>query len=240
MKMKRGRCLLHGKLYWLMAVVLSTAAASLVGPGISVAATEQEQLVEKAKLTLQAFAGDPSVNEDVRGWSKEAKGLFIVPQLLRGAFVFGGAGGSGVLLVRDEKTGEWSEPAFYNIGAVTFGLQAGGDTSELIFVVTTQRGLEQFYRSDFKLGADAGISVGPVGSSGSVAGVTADIVSYGRTKGAFAGMAMEGVVIAVSNDSNESYYGKPVRPVDILVKKAVSNPKSTDLHAAADGLMKGR
>ena len=238
MNAKRVVCLLHGKVYWLMGVLIIMVATSLLAPGISAAVTEQEQLVEKAKLTVQAFAADPSVKEDVRGWSKEAKGLFVVPQLLRGAFVFGGAGGSGVLLVRDEKTGGWSQPAFYNIGAVTFGLQAGGDTSELIFVVTTQRGLEQFYRSDFKLGADAGISIGPVGSSGSVAGVTADIVSYGRTKGAFAGMALDGVVIAVSNDSNESYYGKPVRPVDIIVKKSVSNPKSTDLHAAADGLMK--
>jgi lipid-binding SYLF domain-containing protein len=73
-----------------------------------------------------------------------------------------------------------------------------------------------------------------------MAGMTADIVSYGRTKGAFAGMALDGVVIAVSDESNESYYGKPVRPVDIFVKKAVSNPKSADLHAAATGLMKER
>ena len=217
---------------------MAAVVALFLAPGISRADTEQEQLVEKAKLTIQAFGTDLSVKEDVRGWSKEAKGLFIVPQLLRGAFVFGGAGGSGVLLVRDEKTGGWSQPAFYNIGAVTFGLQAGGDTSELIFVIRTQKGVEQFYRSDFKLGADAGISIGPVGSSGSVAGVTADIVSYGRTKGAFAGMALDGVVIAVSDDSNESFYGKSVRPVDILVKNAVSNPKSADLHAAADGLMK--
>jgi SH3 domain-containing YSC84-like protein 1 len=178
------------------------------------------------------------VKDELRGYSKEARGLFIVPQLLRGAFVFGGAGGSGVLVVRDEKTRTWSQPAFYNIGAVTFGLQAGGDASELIFVIRTQRGLEQFYRSDFKLGADTGLSIGPVGGSASVAGITADLVSYGRTKGAFAGMALDGVVVAVSNESNESYYGKPVRPVDILVKNAVSNPKSAELHAAAAGLMK--
>lgn len=230
--------LMQRRLYWLAGVVAVALATALPAPGISAAANESEQLVEKAKLTIEAFATDESIKDDVRGWSKEAKGLFIVPQLLRGAFIFGGAGGSGVLVVRDEKTGTWSQPAFYNIGAVTFGLQAGGDTSELIFVVRTQKGLEQFYRSDFKLGADTGVSIGPVGSSGSVAGITGDIVSYGRTKGAFAGMALDGVVIAVSNESNESYYGKPVRPVDILVKNAVSNPKSADLHAAAGGLMK--
>ena len=224
--------------HWRTRAVMAAAATLFLMPGISRAETEQEQFVEKAKLTLQAFAADPSVKDELRAWSKEAKGLFVVPQLLRGAFVFGGAGGSGVLVVRDEKTGAWSQPAFYNIGAVTFGLQAGGDASELVFVVRTQRGLEQFYRSDFKLGADTGLSIGPVGGSASVAGITADIVSYGRTKGAFAGMALDGAVVAVSDESNERYYGKPVRPVDILVKNAVSNPKSAELHVAAGGLMK--
>jgi lipid-binding SYLF domain-containing protein len=225
----------RAQIVWLAGVAIVTATIS--APRLSPATTEQEQLVEKAKLTIQAFAADPAVRDDIRGWSKEAKGLLIVPQMIRGAFVFGGAGGSGVLLVRDQDTGGWSQPAFYNIGAVSFGLQAGADTSELIFVVTSQRGLEGFYRSDFKLGAEAGLSIGPVGSSGSVGGVLADIVSYGRTKGAFAGIALDGAVIAVSDQSNEVYYGKPVRPVDILVKHAVSNPRSAELHAAADGLM---
>ena len=223
---------------WRLRVIMAAVVSLFLTPVISRADTEQNQLVEKARLTIEAFTTDESVKDEVRSFSKEAKGLFIVPQLLRGALVFGGAGGSGVLVVRDEKTGTWSQPAFYNIGAVTFGLQAGGDASELIFVVRTQRGLEQFYRSDFKLGAETGLSIGPVGGSASVAGITADIVSYGRTKGAFAGMAVDGLVVAVSTESNESYYGKPVRPVDILVKNAVSNPKSAGLHTAASSLMK--
>ena len=198
---------------------------------------EQEQLVDKAKMTMEAFAADPALKDAVRGW-RDAKGLFIVPQLLRGAFIFGGAGGSGVLLARDEKTGQWSQPAFYNIGAVSFGIQAGGDASELVFVVTSQRALEKFYSSDFKLGADTGITVGPVGGSTSVAGVGADIVSYGRTKGAFGGMALDGAIIAVSDESNERYYGRGVRPADILIKRSVTNPKSADLQAAAVDLMK--
>ncbi|HEX6948541.1 MAG TPA: lipid-binding SYLF domain-containing protein, partial [Nitrospira sp.] len=131
--------------------------------------------------------------------------------------------------VHDEQTGEWSQPAFYNIGAVSFGLQAGADASELIFVVRTQRGLEEFYRSDFKLGADVGVSIGTLGSSASMEGITVDLISFGRTKGAFMGMALNGALIAVSDGSNEAYYGKPVRPSDILVKKAVSNPASARL-----------
>ena len=171
--------------HWRIRVIMAYFAIFFLTPSIARAVTEQEQLVEKARMTVQAFGADQSVKDELRGYSKEARGLFIVPQLLRGAFVFGGAGGSGVLVVREEKTGTWSQPAFYNIGAVTFGLQAGGDASELIFVIRTQRGLEQFYRSDFKLGADTGLSIGPVGGSASVAGITADLVSYGRTKGSF-------------------------------------------------------
>lgn len=220
-----------------IAVVVCVMIFGLMTPAMSGTATEQEQLIDKAKMTTEAFAADPALKGALREW-RDAKALFIVPQLLRGAFVFGGSGGSGVLLVRDEKTGEWSQPAFYNIGAVSFGIQAGGDASELIFVVRTQRGLENFYTNDFKLGADTGVTVGPVGGSTSFGGVTADILSYGKTKGAFAGMALDGAMVAVSNESNERYYGRGVRPVDILVKRAVSNPKSTDLQAAALDLMK--
>ncbi|BCA53103.1 hypothetical protein W02_02430 [Nitrospira sp. KM1] len=205
------------------------------------AVSEQQQLVEKAKLTAEAFGADPNQRDDIRQAVKDVKGVFIVPQLFRGAFIFGGTGGGGILLVKDEKTGEWSQPAFYNIAAVSFGLQAGADTSELIILVRTQKGLEEFYRSDFKLGAEAGISAGPVGGSTAVEGVAADLISFGRTKGVFAGMALNGAAIAASDDSNQAYYGKAARPTDILVQKTVNNPASKDLRAAvAELLDKGK
>lgn len=221
---------------------LQLMAAILIGSMVAVSATsvsaadalEQQQLVDKAKMTIEAFAADLGVGPATREMKGEAKALFIVPQFMRGAFVFGGAGGSGVLIVRDEKTKKWSEPAFYTIGSASFGLQIGGDVSEMIFVVRSQKGLEEFYRTDFKLGADVSMAVGPVGEGASAKGIAADIVAYARKKGAFVGMAVDGSVIAVSDDSNTAYYGKPVRPTDIIVKQSVSNPKSTDLrHAAA-------
>jgi lipid-binding SYLF domain-containing protein len=194
---------------------------------------EQQQVVDKAKMTLDTFLADPSVGPALRDMKKEAKGLFIVPQFLRGAFIFGGAGGSGVLIVRDEQTKKWSEPAFYNIGSASFGLQVGGDVSEIIFVVRNQKGLEEFYRSEFKLGADVSMAVGPVGEGGSMKGIAADLVGYAKKKGAFAGIALDGSMITVSDASNTAYYGKPVRPTDIVVKHSVSNPKSADLRNAA-------
>lgn len=128
--------------------------------------------------------------------------------------------------------------AFYNIGAVSFGLQAGADTSELVVIVRTQKGLEEFYRSDFKLGADVGVSAGPLGSSAATGGIAADLVSFGRSKGAFMGMALDGAMIAVSDDSNSTYYGKAIRPTDILVKKSVTNPASAQLRDAISVLTK--
>lgn len=215
------------------AVLTGTVALGGAVPALAEDFAEQQQLVNKAKMTLESFLADPSMGPALRDLKQDTKALFIVPQFLRGAFVFGGAGGSGVLLVRDEATKQWSEPAFYNIGSASFGLQAGGDVSEMIFVVVTQRGLEQFYRNEFKLGLDAGMALGPVGEGGGVKGITADLLGYAKKKGAFVGMSVDGSIITVSNDSNAAYYGKPVRPTDIIVKHAVSNPKSAELRNAA-------
>jgi SH3 domain-containing YSC84-like protein 1 len=207
-------------------------------PAVSAEAVAQQQLVDKAQLTLEVFASDPQLKDQLKQLNKEARALFIIPQFLRGAFIFGGAGGSGVLIARDEKTGKWGDPVFYNIGSASFGAQIGADVSEMVLVVRTKKGLEEFFTNDFKLGANAGMATGPVGGGMSAQGIAADIISYARQKGAFAGMAVDGAFVSVSNDSNQAYYGKPVRPTDIIVKKEVGNPKSLQLRAAADKLMK--
>ena len=199
--------------------------------------SEQQELVDKARLTLESFAADPGMGGPIRDLKSETKAIFIVPQFVRGAFVFGGAGGSGVLLVRDEKTGAWSEPAFYTIGSASFGLQIGADVSEMVLVVRTQKGLEEFYTTDVKLGADVSMAVGPAGEGVSVRGIAADILSYARKKGIFAGISADGAIIAVSNDSNRAYYGKDVRPTDIIIQHSVSNPKSADLRKAVAKIM---
>ena len=213
---------------WVMVLAMPSSAA---------ASSEQRQLVEKARLTLEAFGADPDMAGAVHQWKSEVKALVIIPQFIRGAFVFGGAGGSGVAIVRDMKTGAWSEPAFYNIGSVSFGFQAGGDMSEMILVVLTQKGLEHLYRSDFKLGTDLSIALGPVGSGVAVRGITADVLGYARKKGVYGGVSAEGAVVHVSDDSNYLYYGQEVRPTDILIKQSVSNPHSAGVRSAASKLM---
>jgi lipid-binding SYLF domain-containing protein len=219
-------------------VIMALLSMLFASPTFAAEAAAQQQLVDKAQLTLEAFASDSQLRDQFKQLRKEARALFIVPQFMRGAFIFGGAGGSGVLIVRDEQSGKWGDPVFYNIGSASFGAQIGADVSEMVFVVRTRKGVEEFFTNDFKLGANAGMATGPVGAGMSAQGIAADIVSYARQKGAFAGMALDGAFVSVSNDSNQAYYGKPVRPTDIIVKKEIGNPKSLQLRAAADKLMK--
>ena len=110
------------------------------------------------------------------------------------------------------------------MGSASFGLQSGGDVSEMILVVRTQTGVEEFYRSDFKLGADVSMAVGSTGEAMSVRDMTADIISYARKTGVFAGLSEEGAVLSVSDASKHACYGKEVRPTDILVKQNANHP----------------
>lgn len=222
----------------LVAAVLTAFVSLMPVAARSADFAEQQQLVDKAKMTLEGFAADGGLKGSIKQLGEDAKGMFIVPQFMRGAFMFGGAGGSGILIVRDERTGKWSDPVFYNMGSASFGLQVGADVSEIVMVVRTKKGLEEFYTNDFKLGANAGMAVGPVGAGASAKGITADIVAYAKKKGAFAGIALDGSIVTVSNDNNKAYYGKDVRPTDIIVKKEVGNPKSLELREAAEKLLK--
>jgi lipid-binding SYLF domain-containing protein len=216
--------------------------ALFCGPGPANAAnySSQQELVEKARLTIEKFAAHPGMDY-FRSLAKKAKAIFIVPQILRGAFFLGGAGGSGVLLVREQATGKWSQPTFYTIGTASFGLQIGGDVSEVVFVVRTAKGLEEFYSSSIRLGSDFSVAAGPVGVGTGATGAfkaKSDLVMFSSNKGVYGGMSLKGSVIAFSDTSNRAYYGKNVRPIDILVRANASNPHSAALRAAVTKIAK--
>ena len=218
-----------------MAVILVMLTSLIATVDISVAddAQEARQLVEKSQLTIESFATDANMAA-VRDLMRTAKGVFISPQVLKGAFILGASGGSGVFLARQEKTNKWSQPAFYTIGGVSFGLQAGGEASEVVLLMMTERGVSAMLGNTFKLGADASIAVGPVGAGagGATAALSADIVSFSRAQGLYGGISVEGSVIAVRNEWDSAYYGKSVTPTDILVRGAVSNSHSSPLIGA--------
>jgi lipid-binding SYLF domain-containing protein len=188
---------------------------------------EQQGTVDKSLVTFRNFMADKEM-EWFQKNLKDAKALLIVPSLLKAGFILGGSGGSGVLVARDEKTRDWSQPAFYTLGSVTFGLQIGGESAEVIMMIRTQKALDALFTTEFKLGGDASVAAGPVGV-GTSSAVTADVVSFAKSKGLFAGLNLEGSMVKVSDDSNKAYYQKAVSPLDIVVKKAVSNPGSSKL-----------
>lgn len=196
---------------------------------------EEQQLVEKARHTVERFMGD---SEFIwfQNHIKDAKALMIIPQQLKAAFFLGVDGGSGVLVARDKQTGDWSEPAFYVLGGLSFGAQFGGEASEVIILAMTQGAVEKLYVSSFKLGGELSYAVGPHGGAGiegaTSANLNADFLSFSRSKGVYLGVSLEGSIISVDDDANEAYYGEKIRPVDILVTKTVKNEHSSGLRQA--------
>ena len=211
----------------LFAVIIGTLMLGFSMPAKAAEPVDQQGLVDKAHATFQSFMVDSNMAY-LKDHLREAKGLLIVPSMLKAGFWIGGSGGSGVLIVKDAKTGQWSQPAFYTLGSVSFGIQFGGEAAEVIMMVRTQKAVDKLLTSSFKLGGDTSIAVGPVGA-GAKSNVVTDIFSFSRSKGAFAGIALDGAVISTKDKWNNAYYGKAVTPVDILVKRSVSSPNSAEL-----------
>jgi lipid-binding SYLF domain-containing protein len=189
-------------------------------------ADEARRIVERARISFGELVKHKD-HASLRTGLKSAKGVLIFPSLVKGGFVVGATGGTGVLLVRGEGNG-WSDPAFYTLGGLSVGLQAGGEASQVVILVTSQKGVDRLLTSSLKLGADASVAAGPVGQ-GRGTEVTSDFVSYTLSKGAFAGLSIEGSVLDVRDTLNGAYYGKAVTPVDILVKRSVRNPHAESL-----------
>ncbi|CUQ65808.1 lipid-binding SYLF domain-containing protein [Candidatus Nitrospira inopinata] len=222
---------------WLLSFLFAQSLlfTSLPVSPVAPAASEDGELaglVDRAKTTLDNFAADSNMTW-FRDHIKDAKGVFIVPRMWKGAFFFGGEGGTGVFLAKDETTGEWSNPAFYTMGTASIGFQFGVQASEIVLLAMTRRGVESMLTNTFKLGADVSVAAGPVGAGveGATAVLSADMVTFSRTKGLFGGISLEGAVIAVRDESNRRYYGKDVRPTEILMMRTVSNPQSAGLRA---------
>jgi len=211
-----------------LATILAAILLVAATPGAMAADKEDAQgIVDKARVTLGELMRDDNYK-----WMKEhlkdAKGVLIYPQVLKAGFILGGSGGTGVLLARDGNTGEWSDPAFYTLGSVSFGLQIGGEAAEVVVLVMSQKGMDSLLTSKFKLGGDASVALGPVGG-GAKGDVTADFLSFAKSKGLYAGLNLDGSQINVRESLNNAYYGKEATPADIIVKKSVSNKGAVPL-----------
>jgi len=206
-----------------LALVLAFAGTALP----AAAATEPEQHVIMAEKTLSNFLRDPNMS-----WFQEnlprAKGLIIVPTVVKVGFVFGGSGGRAVYVARDEKTGAWAGPAFYNLSTASVGFQIGVEVAEVVVMVMTDKASNSLLATNFKLGGDASVAAGPVGA-GAKASIQEDFVSFSRSKGLYGGLNFEGSIVQTADDWNRTYYGKAVLPPDIVMKQSVHNRQADDL-----------
>ncbi len=209
------------------------ASVLLVAPSPVFAADEDDAqaTVDKAEITLKGFMADENFSQ-LGKIAKSAKGIFIAPQVLKGAFVVGASGGTGVFLVREDG-GKWTYPAFYTIGSVSLGFQAGGQASEVILLAMTERGVKSLLEDSVKLGADLAVAAGPYGggAQAATANVSADILSFSRSKGLYGGISLDGAVVKVRDKLNEAYYGKKVTPEDILIKRKASKREADGLRS---------
>ncbi len=227
-------CVRQARIGVLVLLVFLACALPGVKPASADDARDARQMVERARLTLESFQADPQMGPDLRALLRRAKGVLIYPQVIRGAFLFGAAGGSGVFLTRQPASDAWAGPAFYSFGQASVGLQAGGDASEVVVVALTDKGVSALLTTSGKLGANASVAAGPVGvgTEAATANLSADLVSYSRNKGLYAGVSLEGAIVSPENNLARAYYGREVTPTQILVQREVTNPQATGLLAA--------
>lgn len=146
-------------------------------------------------------------------------GVAIFPSVVKGGFIFGGKFGRGVVLYRNKKTGFWSAPSFTTIAGGSWGLQVGGQLVDLILVIMNDRGMKGLVQDRFTVGGDIGVSAGPVGrnaEAGTDLLLKAEILSYSRSKGLFAGVSLKGSVIMPDKEANKEFYGQELTSEQIL------------------------
>lgn len=185
------------------------------------------ELVNKSDTTLQVFLHYPNIKWFRKNIST-ARAVFIAPQILRGEFLIGNSGGSGILLARDSVSGKWSYPGFYEINSISMGLQIGADASELILLVMTEQGMNALLQPELRMGAKIIAAAGPVGNG--TPPYRADIIAYARSMmGIISGISLTGAVITPRNALNNAYYGRSVTLRDILLQRIVRNYQAESL-----------
>ncbi len=176
-------------------------------------------IVGKATEVLRAFAG-MTIRQIPPAMLVEAEAVIVVPELIKAGFIIGGRHGRGVLLTRDQNR-QWSNPLFLTITGGSVGWQAGVQSTDIVLVFRTRKGLDSMLRGEaFTLGADAGVAIGPVGrraEAATNARLGAEIYSYSRSRGLFAGVSVEGSEVRIDVAGSAGYYGLPIGSPDTIL-----------------------
>jgi lipid-binding SYLF domain-containing protein len=184
--------------------------------------------IEAAKVVLDQIMGaqDKSIPMNIL---EQATCVGVVPGMIKGAFVFGGQYGQGVVTCR---TGHgWSAPVFIRMAGGSWGLQIGGQSTDLVLVAVNDRGFQDLLKNKFKIGGDASAAAGPVGRSGQAATdwkMNAELLSYSRNKGLFAGIDLDGTSVSQNREDTELYYGQE-HNFESILKGSVAVPEGAVL-----------
>ena len=214
-----------------IAACAGTAAFGLA-PLPALADAKRQALVDDAYASAKLLIEGPDF-PDVRKLMPRTKAVLVVPALVQGGFIVGGAGGRGVMLARRAER-QWSYPAFYFMGTGSVGLQIGGKVSEVLFQILTDKGMNAMLEDKFKFGAEAGITVVTIGGGiegSTTSAVGADIVAFSKSRGLFAGMALEGSYVGPDHDWDQLYYGGSPQTRAILFEDRYSNPGANTLRS---------
>jgi lipid-binding SYLF domain-containing protein len=203
-------------------LVLSTLLAATS----AVAAERQELHLTTATRVLNELMQMPEQN--IPTWLLErAHAVAVIPGVIKVGLVAGGRRGKGILVVR-KNDGAWSNPVFINLTGGSIGFQAGVQSTDVVLVFTSRQSIEGIVGGKVTLGADASVAAGPVGRQSSAAtdiGLTAQVYSYSRASGLFAGVALDGSALTIDHKSNEAFYGRPaVLASEIIADTAPSAP----------------
>jgi len=211
--------------------IVLAAGLLTCGPGSpaknpSEAKTEQERLENAGTVMREILKVPDDIPQDL---IDKARCVVVMPSVLKAAFVVGGSYGRGTMVCRTGKdfTGPWGAPAMYALEGGSFGLQIGGEATDFVFLVMNDRGAESLLHSKVKLGADISAAAGPKGRSASAdtdAYMRAEMLSYSRARGAFAGISLEGSTLRPDEDANRKLYGKSTSAAKIILESDVPRP----------------
>jgi SH3 domain-containing YSC84-like protein 1 len=201
-------------------------AVSILILTFSLVAFPKESQLEKATNVLDEIMSTPDkgIPHDLL---EKAVCVGIVPSEIKGAIFVGGTYGRGVLVCRQHGDGPWGAPSMFKLGAGSIGFQFGGEATDVVFIVMNEAGAKKLIHDDVKLGGDISVTGGPVGRTAegaTDAELHAEILSYSRTRGLFAGVSLDGAVFHQDKDANQELYGRPITAKEILIDGAVSAP----------------
>jgi lipid-binding SYLF domain-containing protein len=205
---------------------LAVALVALLVPALSSAQVKERKRLDACREVLEELlGGEERIPRDLLD---KAECVAVIPSAKKLALGFGGRWGKGAIVCRSQVgRGPWGPPLLVSLGGGSFGLQIGGQEADYVLLVMNPEGIDYLMRSQFTLGADAAVAAGPVGRTGSAGTdlrMRAEILSYSRTRGLFAGLSLEGSVVKQDKDGNENLYGERVDAKRLLLQGAYPVP----------------